>query len=73
LKYTFPPDMVDYVYGGFTGTVDRLVSRFKLRKPPTDVKKEEHVDKDVEMNVEISPVQNNSVYKTPSVENNQIN
>jgi hypothetical protein len=64
--------MVNYIYGGFTGTVEKLVSRFKLKKPATDVRKEEHNDKDVEMNVEIHQGQNNSIYKTPGVDNNQI-
>jgi hypothetical protein len=76
LKYTFPPDMVDYIYGGFTGTVDRLISRFKLRKPATDVRKEEHTDKDkdVEINVEIqAEKRDNSVYTKPGSENNNHN
>ena len=67
--------MVDQIYGGFVGVINDLVSRFKLKKPPTDIRNEEK--KDVEMNVEIHdnlPKNDNRInYKMPNNEINHIN
>ena len=64
--------MVDQIYGGFTGVIGELIRRFKLLKAPTDIRKEEK--KDVEMNVEIHEnIQKNDDRINYRMPNNHIN
>jgi hypothetical protein len=66
--------MIDPIYGGFTGALKNIASRFKLNKPPTDIRQE---NRDVEINVEVGE-DNNQIetgkYKIPSthIEDNHI-
>jgi hypothetical protein len=49
LKYTFPPNLIDPIYGGFTGALKNIAKRFKLNKQPTDIREE--AAREVEVNV----------------------
>jgi hypothetical protein len=46
--------MIDPIYGGFTGALKNIATRFKLNKPHTDIKKEAVEARNVELNVNIA-------------------
>jgi hypothetical protein len=62
--------MIDPIYGGFTGALKTIATRFKLGKPPTDIRKEAEDAREIELNVEIGENNNNQIergkYKIPT-------
>jgi len=80
LKYTFPYIYLEPIYDTFTGTVTKLIRRFKIGKKETDIKeearqkaaegnKEEGVNNNqIQLQIDIDNNMNNKVYRNKNEE-----